>query len=54
MPFGSPACVARRWSTTGPASMKVISPSSSTAAIMNTMPPKLVGIWAAFSLSNCG
>ena len=29
-------------------------PSRLTLAIMNTSPPKLVGICAAFSVSNCG
>ena len=28
--------------------------NSRIALIMNTRPPKLVGIWAAFSVSNCG
>src|SRR5438034_7871486 len=35
-------------------STKITAPSSTIVAIMKIRPPNDVGIWAAFSVSNCG
>ena len=51
---GTPAWLARTNCSTGRASSAMTTPSRHTLAIMYTRPPKLVGICAAFSVSNCG
>ncbi len=53
-PIGWPRWYARRSAATGIASIMITIASSVRLAIMNTTPPKLVGIWAAFSVSNWG
>src|SRR6266853_2423469 len=51
---GRPSYTARTYWYTACHSTTITAPSSTIVAIMNTSPPKDVGIWAAFSVSNCG
>src|SRR5207244_10376346 len=53
-PTGEPSHAARTYVVTALASAPSTAASSAVVAIMNTSPPNDVGIWAAFSVSNCG